>query len=179
MRNILLQKDKKRLYREYQFRIIIVVLTFMLFTMIGSFVLLTPSYLVSKYKESNTLEYANIIKKSVEIQEKSIFSSILNDTKIKLQLLAGNEGDVSFEDTIKTIVKNKPIGVKINSFSYTKNNENQQETTITGTASERGILLKFQKDLQNESIFSDIVLPISNLAADRDIRFSMKIITNF
>lgn len=64
--------------------------------------------MVSKYKESNTLEYANVINKSVEIRERNTFVGlVLNDTKIKLQLLNDDKSGVSFVDIIKTIVKTK------------------------------------------------------------------------
>ena len=121
MRNILLQKDKERLHKEHKLRVIVLILVFIFFTVLVALILLTPSYMVSKYKESNTLEYANVINKSVEIRERNTFVGlVLNDTKIKLQLLNDDKSGVSFVDIIKTIVKNKTKGIKVDGFFYTK-----------------------------------------------------------
>jgi hypothetical protein len=176
MRNILLQENKNRLFKEHKLRVLLLVLIFIFFTLIIALLFLSPSYLASRYKESNTLEYANVLKRSVEIQEKNILGLTLNDTKTKLQLLSGDKDDVSFVDIVRVIIKNKSDDIKIDSFLYTKDSKDGDQVLVTGIASDRSVLLQFQKDLKNEVLFSDIILPTSNLASDRNIEFSIRAI---
>jgi hypothetical protein len=117
-----------------------------------------------------------VLKRSVEIQEKNILGLTLNDTKTKLQLLSGDKDDVSFVDIVRVIIKNKSDDIKIDSFLYTKDSKDGDQVLVTGIASDRSVLLQFQKDLKNEVLFSDIILPTSNLASDRNIEFSIRAI---
>lgn len=179
MRNILLQKDKEELRKEYRFRKIILALVFVFFTTLVAIFLLIPSYITSKYKEQNTLEYADIISRSIEVQKRNPVGLVLNDTNTKLKLLSGDNKKVSFRKTVETIIKNKSEDIKIDGFLYTKKAEDKDETIVTGVASQRSNLQRFQRDLENEDIFLEAVLPTSNLASDKDIRFSIKVISKF
>ena len=82
MRNILLQKDKEKLHKEHTFRKLVLIMVFVFITILISLLLLIPSYVASKYKETNTLEYASIIKKSIEAQEKGAVGLVLNNINI-------------------------------------------------------------------------------------------------
>ncbi len=179
MRNILLQKDKEKLHKEHTFRKLVLIMVFVFITILISLLLLIPSYVASKYKETNTLEYASIIKKSIEAQEKGAVGLVLNNINIKLQLLSADKDEMLFGDMVKTIIENKSEGIKIDGFFYTKKAKDKDEIIVTGVASQRSTLLQFQKDLENEDMFFEVVLPTSSLASDRNIEFSINVIGKF
>jgi hypothetical protein len=179
MRNILLQKDKDRLHREHKLRKVVLVLVFIFVTILIALFLLIPSYIASEYKESNTLEYASVVKKSIEAQEKSAVGLVLNNTNIKLQLLSSDKDEMLFGDMVKKIIENKSEGIKISGFFYTKKDEDKDEILVAGIASQRSTLLQFQRDLEDEDMFFDAILPTSSLASDKDIEFSIKVIGKF
>lgn len=178
MRNILLQKDKERLHKEYRLRKAVVALVFIFITTLIAILLLIPSYIASQYKEQSTLKYANIISESIEVQKRNTVNLVLSDTNTKLKLLSDDKDKVSFRDTIETIIENKSDDIKIDKFLYTKKVE-EDEIIVVGTASQRNSLLKFQRDLESENVFSEAVLPTSNLASDKDIEFSIRVISKF
>ncbi|MBL7045135.1 MAG: hypothetical protein ISR98_00850 [Parcubacteria group bacterium] len=175
MRNLLSQKDKKVIINEYKLRIIIIVLTAIFLTTLIAGTLLVPSYILSNFKFNIIKEHAEIIKKSVEKREQSGSGLILNDTQQKLNILSISEDNVLLSTAFRKILDKRPSGIKINELFYKKQQDNSGAIITSGVASKRDILLQFEKDLKKENIFSEVVLPISNLASDRNIEFSISI----
>ena len=176
MRNLLSQKDKKILRNEYKLRVVIVLLMFLFFTILAGGVELIPSYFVSESKERAIKKHSDIIKESVAKKEQEVSRTVLFETKEKLKLLSFNEEDISMRTIFEVIIDNKPSEVRINAIFYDKK---QTEILITGEADAREPLLGFKKLLEREILFTDVLLPISNLASDRDIKFSIKVTGNF
>ena len=179
MRNLLSQQDKKTLSREYKLRMTIASMILIFFTMLIAAALLLPSYIVSDYKQKTTHTHSEIIKKSIEAREKSVSNTILNDTKTKLQLLSLDIVKKSLKEGFETIVDKKTEGVKIRELFYEKKSEDSGEILILGEASGREELLQFRRNLEKEEIFLSVVLPVSNLASDTDIDFSINVTGNF
>lgn len=180
MRNLLSQQDKKILNREYKLRITAVSVAFIFFTTLIASALLAPSYIISDYRQNAMRTRSEIIKKSIASRERSASNSILNETKAKLKSLEKDAERASLVETFETIANRKIEGIKIKGLFYErKAGEGGGEITITGRSSKREPLLRFRKDLENEEIFSSAILPISNLAPDSDIEFSIKVTGNF
>lgn len=180
MRNLLSQKDKKILHSEYKLRVVITVLMFLFFTILAGGVELIPSYFISESKERSTKEHSDIIKESVAKREKDVSSTVLLETKDKLKLLLFDEKDVSLADLFEKILDNKPSRIKISGiFYYESQTGTKPEILIKGKADVREPLLEFKKLLNKEVKFTEVLLPVSNLASDRDIKFSIKINGNF
>lgn len=177
MRNLLSQKDKKILSGEYRLRIVITILTFLFFTILIGGAQLAPSYFISELKERATKEHASIIKESIEKREQDISATILFETKEKLKLLTFNEESFSLRAIFEAIIDDKPSEVRISGIFYNKSQTGKEtEILVTGEADRREPLLEFKKLLEKEDQFREVVLPVSNLASDRDIKFSIKII---
>lgn len=180
MRNLLSQKDKKILRVEYKSRVVVVVIVFLFFTILVGGAGLLPSYFISDSNERAAKEHADIIKESVSRRGKDISSAILLDTKEKLKLLSSDEENVSLRGIFEEVLNNKPNGVSVNGIFYTKSKVGKNaEILITGKADAREPLLEFKKLLEMEPQFADAELPVSNLASDRDIKFSIKVTGNF
>lgn len=182
MRNLLSQKDKKILQNEYKLRVSIVVATFLFFTILAGGGELLPSYFISESKERAMKERADIIKESVAKRQKDTSTTILLETKEKLKLLSFDfdENNVSLRTIFETIIDNKPSGVDINGIFYDKSQTGKKTgVLITGEADSRGPLLEFKKLLEIESLFTDVILPVSNFASASDIKFSIKVTGNF
>lgn len=180
MRNLLSQKDKKILLSEYKTRVSIVVIIFLFFTILAGVVQLIPSYLISESKERAAQELSSIIKESVAKREKDVSVIVLLETKEKLKLLAFDENNVSLAAIFKKIIKNKPNGVNINGIFYNKSQTGKgTDILITGEADAREPLLEFKKLLGIETLFTGVMLPVSNLASDSEIKFSITVTGNF
>jgi hypothetical protein len=179
MRNLLSQQDKKKVIREHKFRIIIVSLLFTFFTMLTALVLLIPSYIISNYREGIMRTQSDIMQKSIESREKNISNIILNDVKIKLKLLEVEDGNMFLADILEEIIDQKTSGVRIEEFFYRELADGNNEILVNGIAVSRESLLQFRKNLENRNIFTKVILPVSNLASDTDIKFSINIIGKF
>lgn len=154
-------------------------LVFVFFTMLIASILLLPSYIISDYREGITRVQADIVRKSIEAREKGASNTIINDTKIKLELLAVKEGNTFLAYAFEKIVDQKTKGVSIGGLFYEKKPDGDEEIRITGKAVSRETLLQFRRNLEKEKIFPSVILPVSNLASDTDIDFSIKITGEF
>lgn len=180
MRNLLSQEDKKILRREYKLRVATIAAIFMFFTVLAGIGELLPSYFILKSRESAAKERVDIIKESVAKRKKDVSSAVLFETKEKLELLAFDENNVSLKIIFETIINKKPSGVHINGIFYDKDQSvKENKILIKGEADNRESLLEFKKLLGTESKFTSVFLPISNLASDRNIKFSIKVTGNF
>lgn len=161
-------------------RVSIVVIVFLFFTILAGGAQLIPSYFISESKERATKEHADIIKKSVAKREKDISIIVLLETKEKLKLLTSDENNISLVAIFKKIINSKPSGINIDGIFYDKSQtEKKTEILITGEADAREPLLEFKKLLAVETLFTNVILPVSNLASDSDIKFSIRITGNF
>lgn len=177
MKNLLLQQDKKTIKREYKLRIMIVIFVFIFFSTLIAVILLVPSYTVSIYKSKTVKIYAEIIKRKIEKRKQEEFGLILNQTQNKIELLNARENQNILAEIFKNILKEKSNSIKIDKLSYKKEDKDDfYNITIFGEASNREELLGFKLNLKKEEDFSDVVLPISNLASDKDIDFSITIL---
>lgn len=180
MRNLLSQKDKEILHSEYKLRVVITSLLFLFFTILAGGVELIPSYLISESKERATKEHSDIIKESVAKRENDVSNTVLFETKSKLNLLSFNDREVSLMTLFEGVLNNKPDNVRINGIFYDKRQAGRKtKILVTGEADAREPLLEFKKLLGKEIQFTEVLLPVSNLASDRDIKFSIKINGNF
>jgi hypothetical protein len=174
MHNLLSEKDKKIVHREYMLRVAAVTLILLLIAILISGAFLAPSYFIAVSKEKTALKNADIVEKLIELREKDISVSALSETKDAINLLSINRNHAPLKSVIETIINGKPLGISIRSLFYEVKGD-KNIITINGVSSKRENLLAFKKRLENENLFQSVVLPISNLASDEDIRFSINI----
>lgn len=179
MRNLLSQQYKKKILTEYKLRISIVIVVFMFFTILIASGLLLPSYIVSDYRYNIAQMNAKIIKNSIEKRGQDEPISVLVDTQEKLELLTESKDETILSDVFEKIINKRSTGTKIQGLVYNIKNNGIGEIVIAGTADNRESLLRFKKDLEKESAFSEVVLPVSDLASDADIDFSIRIAGKF
>ena len=179
MRNLLLPKDKKILYREYLLRLAVVVLVFLFFTLIAGIVFLSPSYFISQAKEKVISDQAEITKASIAAREQAASSVVLVEARQKLELLATHKAQPRITEIFRAVVLSKPDGIQIIGLLYRERGEPGGEVVVGGVASKREILLSFQKVLEQEPLFETVVLPVSVLAPDQDIEFTITINGSF
>jgi len=175
MRNLLLGEDKKAIRREYLLRLAIIALSFVFVTVLFAGILLLPSYFISDSKERTAKERHEIIEQSIAAREGEASLSLLSDANQKLALLTPQSKAISLERIIDTVVSSLPRGVTVTKFFYTYDSGKGGELSIAGKAETREDLLAFQSTLRGEPLFETVTLPISNLAADKDIAYSMAI----
>ena len=175
MRNLLPIESKKVIRREYMLRITGIGLIFVFFVFLFSSVFLLPSFFLSIAKEESVRDSAEIVRKSVELREQNSADILLEEAKQKLELLSVSKESILVQDVIKKISGGKTVGLSIRGISYMDISGGRHRVVLTGIAKERDSLLSFSKYLEQEELFTDVRLPVSNLIKDKDIEFSIEV----
>ena len=179
MANLLPQKERKRFLWEYRFRLFTVAMLFFAATMLFGTILLLPSYFVSESKEVSILRQSELLEKTISIREGDPSLISLLSTKQKITALEDVQKQVLQSEVLQAIIKSIDENITVGAFYYTQKGESSSEMRITGVADSRSALLLFSDRLKKESLFDRVDFPVSSLAQDSDITFSMLLTGNF
>lgn len=176
MFNLLPQKDKENILKEYAARRTVILLCFVSFLGIVSSISLLPTYLISSAKVAETKNQIKNVKASPVFQEAENFSLELANAKTKISILNADAEKVSFTNIIKEILLHKGSSIRVDAFSFKRAGEKENSSmTIQGIARDRESLSIFLKNLESEELFKEVVLPVSNFAKDKNAEFSIEI----
>ncbi len=177
MANLLPLKERKHFEREYLLRLVILVLLFFLLSTIFGVILLLPSYFVSSLKEETITRQSELLDKAIESRGQNTSVASFTATKNKIQQLTEVQKQVPQTELIHTVVKNLSPQVTVDAFYYT--NGSASQLRITGRSDSRVGLIEFADRLRAESLFNSVDLPVSSLARDSNIVFSITLVGNF
>ncbi len=175
MFNLLKDSLKAKIKTEYNLRRVIVGLVFILFLQVIFLIFLFPSWLISVYKENDYVSRTEETKHSeLSTNTQPIVSNI---TSINTKLKSINSGLIypAVEPLLRAVVVNKSASIHVGRFSYTSSGPTTSDVTLSGVSATRESLVDFVKSLQSSGLFKSVDLPISNLAKDKDIDFSINI----
>lgn len=159
--------------REYHRRIAIAALLFLLILFVLGFAFLLPSYFLSVEKSNEAARSKELLDASLKRQEAESFSTLLRETKLRLQALRARAPTTSFSDAIALLVSRRTAGLRLDGFTVTRSGEDGWDFYVVGHASDRESLLAFAQDLRQEPRFSSVSVPVSNFAKPTDIAFSI------
>lgn len=178
MINLIPNQEKKRMIRGFYYRLTILFLVMLSFSLLIAICALLPSYFFSNYK-------SNVANQKLEMQKSKpvpLFnqetSALIKDLNTKLNLIENakkNNFSVS-EKVIKAIVLKKISSIKINQILYENNSASGKKISIHGTAPSREVLLLFRQALEDDTSFKSVDLPISNFVKGFNIQFYLTLI---
>ncbi len=173
MINLLTEKEKKNIENEYKFRLVIVGMGFMVGIIFSASIFLLPSYFLSATKVENAQAKVDALKKESDEKSKADLEAALADIKNKLALfvIPKNQNSIS-DDLIIPIEKVKTNNIKITGISYEVADKNNTGN-IRGVATDRVSLINFSEALKNNPQFSNVDLPVSDLAKNKQIDFNI------
>ncbi|MDD5068097.1 MAG: PilN domain-containing protein [Candidatus Pacebacteria bacterium] len=172
MLDFLPKEIKKFLKNEYALRVATLgfLLSFMLFVLYGAFLL--PSFFLSQVKENVAVERAKPVLSSEDFQKSKSLHASLASLKKNLGSLKIVSDSSPLPTEVIDAALNRPSGIQIESFQYAKLT-GSGALQIIGTASSRDAIVSYVKMLQSQRFFSKVDFPISNLASDKDINFTI------
>jgi len=176
MFNLLPQKEQRAVKTEYSLRRFTIILFLLCALAIISIVLLFPSYLLSRVRESDIssrLENAKQVINKNYPKEDLPAGLIL--TKSKIQALNVSPKNVSVYDLFR-IFEDKTAAIKVTELSFIHRTKEEAKIALKGRAMSRESLTEFEKKLRGRPDFVSIDLPISNFAKETNIDFSMNIV---
>jgi Tfp pilus assembly protein PilN len=176
MFNLLPENEKKKITKEYAFRRNIVLFMFLFALGSVASVSLFPSYLLSSGKIKETQQEITTIKNSLTLQESGNLSGVLKKTNIKLQTLGFVLSDMNASDLFEKVFDKRDVNIRITSIMYQKpSGKGAGSITFNGVAHDRESLSTFVDNLKKEPSFTQVDLPVANLAKDRNADFTIKI----
>lgn len=173
MFKLLTDESREKVSQEYKTRRLIVIILALILIAVIAIIGLMPSYILSNSREQEATEHLKLTAEIDNQEEGRELRTWLTDTNKKLVTLAPSLDVDRPSDFIEDVIDLKPVGAKITSFSWSKIKD-KVILSVSGTASDRQNLLRFENNIKNSILFSDVTLPISDFANDRDISFQIK-----
>ncbi len=172
MLDFLLKDEKQLLKKEYTLRVATIgLLLSFIFFLICIFFLL-PSYFLSRVKEEVAISRAEPILSSDDIRKSKDLEASLLGTKTSLSVLKPADTLATPPVEIIDIALQRPSGIKVDSLSY-KEASGTGSLSIVGRAANRDAIVSYVKMLQGQRFFSKVDFPISNLASEKNINFTI------
>jgi hypothetical protein len=134
---------------------------------------LIPVYvLIHNQLNSLSLQFkeADINNESLKTSEEAIV-----EANAISSLLTQSENTTSFATVIAEIEDAKMGGVLLFDFNVTRVGKIFTSITVSGTAPSRATLSAFREALDSNTLFEKVELPLSSLAKDKDIPFTITI----
>ena len=175
MFNVLPDILKKEIRTSYKLRRLFVVLSAVLFLQISFLIFILPSWINVFFKEKDVISQTNNLSKSTLSQNAETASAIIASTNIKLKLINTELQYPAIMPLIRSIISNKTANIHIYQFNYSVTSTTSAAVTLSGMAASRESLINYENAINNSSLFSNVDLPISNLAKNKDIDFSMSL----
>ena len=180
MLEFLPEQNKKAVKREYKTRVFVTALFLSLTCFVASVCLLVPSYLLSGAKENTALlnlKNATNSETSLTVAaSRQEFESFQKD----LLLLKPNQSAALPSEVLAPVLADKPAGIVLTNFTYSSGILPTLGTIqIVGVASARNVLVNYVTTLQAEKLFASVDFPISNLATEKNIDFSIQVTGKF
>lgn len=175
--NLLTNEDKKALKGEYSFRRVSVVLACVAVTAFVGSIFLAPAFLVSYFRLKDVQQTAEILKTNIAIKKQTELGELVAATNKKMAALAMKQ-DFRVGLLIDSVERHRTPDIRIVSFRFGVNEKDKERRPlvfISGSADTREALVAFTRRLRSDPAFANVDLPISNFAADHDIRFSITI----
>ena len=176
MINLIPNEEKKRKVRDFYFRLSVVFLFILGFSVLVACVVFLPSYFISSVKK-------NFINNQLTNQKAQLLPEVdkeiliqISDLEKRLILIENADKNKYLISTrvINEIISKKMSDIKIDKISY--QDSPTKSIHISGTAKSRERLLLFRKALENDPEFKKVDLPISNFVRGSNISFFLTLI---
>ncbi len=178
IRHTLLPEDEiKSLRREYRIRLIIIFLFFISIAVVIGILSLFPAYLAVYSPDTWALaryDEQQVNKQLISTEE---MQKQLARTQMIVQKITVAEDSAGYADMVENILSHRTGKISITSFDLSRSagTTTSAVAVITGKASSREALINFKKNLEGDTRFKKVELPLSDLAKNRDIKFTLTI----
>ncbi len=174
--NLLPATEKDILKKGLKLRSVIVALIMAsVFTVIGAAMLL-PAYFLTKDQFSVITLQNSLIKEEDEESMRHLLS-LPGEIESKLNFFEADFESASALDSFSKIIDYLPDKVKLNAVSFGKSQTSKEAAgpmiLVAGISADRNSLVAFSTALQKSGLFSSVAVPVSNLAKDKDLPFTM------
>lgn len=174
MLHLLTEEHREKVTREYKKRVIIVFLLGIFVVMLISSAFLLPIFFTSygRYSEVS-IQKDSLDNQAIKTDESSSLS--VKNMIASLDAVHTFDSQKSISGIVANIVKSKPSGVQLKGMVFSPVDDSSVTVDIAGRASTRNSLVSFNEKLKQNQTFSQVLVPLSSFAKEKDIDFSMKL----
>jgi hypothetical protein len=173
MINLIPPKAKKAIVREYWVRVISIWLVLLGVVFFALTLLSLPSWVLVNALSTTINTRMNQIEG--DQQTYSELAKEVKDFNEIIKQVDGTKARVNFSELIYTLDDIAGDNILLTQFSLKETEGKIDKINLIGYAATRVDLSNFREVLENHDLFSDVDLPISNLAKDKDITFSLSV----
>lgn len=167
--------EDRDIKRKYRVRVLIVLLFFLSVSLIIGVGALFPAYIHASFEESLHLRDIAALKQTNNANVLSAIGKDLSRNTAVMSVLSVSTMPDIFSTAISDISSVRG-NIRVNSFSVTKAASSTLSIVIDGLAPTRSALLAFKGRLSALSPGIFVNLPVSELARDTNIQFSIQIV---
>lgn len=175
MFNLLPENLKESIRKEYKHKRLVVILFFIVSVQATFLIFLFPTWLVSYHKQMEISTQSEQMSKFLNDSNTNPATSVIKSINSKLNVINSALEYPKFLPLIDTVISKKTNKISITNFSYAPTASSSASLTLGGISSTRESLVSFVKSLEDTKLFSKVDLPISNLAKDKDIEFTINL----
>lgn len=173
MTNLLPNKDITALKKLYWLRFTAIAFTMAALLLVVGTVLLLPSYILLLGQTNAYSE--TFLETEREQQDVSLLMSAIRDANALATEIESNKNELSFFETLQAVRVLGGDAISIDTFfyEYKKNLNEPDQILLYGVAKDRASLTQFSRAVQSDERFSEAIVPIQNLAGDKDVAFTI------
>lgn len=173
MFNLLPLKSKLTLHSEYLLRRTAVALWFVAALFLSAALSLIPALFLVGQKEIVLGEQAATLARHAFGQETALLEQKVAEIQLRLDSLSLHSLTTSFVTMLGSVAQARAEGISLARVLLSQNETGAATVAVDGEAENRAALVAFQKALQGLQVFDLVELPVSNLAKDTRIPFSL------
>jgi hypothetical protein len=157
---------------------LVIVLATLGFCFIVATVSVLPSFVSSSIDKNLVWEKLEMQKQETMIPVNSDSLALIEglDRQLKIIEKAQQKKYLISQKIIKEVISKKMSDIKINRIIYENNSPDSRKVSIYGRAPNRERLLMFRRTLEEDVVFKEVDLPISNFVRGSNIEFYLSII---
>lgn len=176
MFNLLPIQIKQEVKSEYSLRRLTIILVFILGLQASFLIFLFPTWLISLYNEKEVVlqseQASQVVSEGGVVQDGDIIKTL----NTKLTVLNKVLEYPKIQTYLDVILSKKTRSISITQVSYALKDATSANMSVSGVSLSRESLVSFVKSLEETKAFKSVDLPISNLAKDKNIDFTINLV---
>ncbi len=175
--NLLPPAEKEELRQGLKVRSLIVSSFLVAATFLVGLILLLPSYFLARGNLAKTGEESQLL--YVKNDDAANLLDLPQEINSKLEFLRSHAQERLVSDSLYEILQFSSRGITLDSVIFSRNQvqsgENNDIFALSGIAADRETLVAFSAALKASGLFAAVDVPVSSLAKDRDLPFTLNI----
>lgn len=169
MFNLLPPALKKEATREYQIRMLTVGAYLSTAAILAGCAMLVPPYVMGVMRLSSLTNAGGSAAPTDDIDAEAVIAAVTSDAA----LLGALAGATPPSAIIRTAVANKTPAITLSTISIDSSSDGTATLMVQGIAKTRADLAAYDRAMRSLPMFAEVTLPISNLARNEDIAFTL------